>query len=116
MQNVIKRQMETRKALLRSTARVKDTPYTTLCHRDLHGNNIMIKKANAEEPIKVKILDFQEKGYGSFAFDVEEFLVQNYPLNDLRKNFKVFFEYYHSEFVNMLQLFNCPLNDYTHEK
>lgn len=66
--------------------------------------------------IKVKILDFQGYKYNSFAFDLLQFLFYNVRVEDLKMHFESFVEHYMSEFVNVLRIVNCPLDDYTNEK
>ena len=66
--------------------------------------------------IRVKILDFQNYSYGSFSFDLMQFLFANARIDDLKMHFKSFIDYYLLEFVNVMRLVNCPLDDYTNEK
>lgn len=108
--------MEYSKAFLRKNGRVQDSPYTTIYHRDLWVKNLLIKDALADEPVKVKILDFQNNGYETFGLDLSIFLFFSVEINELRLNFKEFFKYYHLEFVKVLELVNCPLDDYTYDK
>lgn len=114
MLNAIKKHMEIGKAFFRNNDRVQDTPYTTINHWDLWVKNFLIKKE--DESIKVKILDFAWFNYESFALDLTFFLFINVQDKDLRTNFKQFFDYYHSEFVNILRLVDYPLDEYTYEK
>lgn len=71
---------------------------------------------NTEQPIEVKILDFQSYDYESFAFDLIFFLLINARVEDLTTQFKTFIQYYHLEFQKTMQFINCPLDDYTYEK
>lgn len=103
------------KEFLRKTERTPDTPYTTFYHRDLWTKNFMIKRA-AGKSIDVKILDFQAYDYDSFALDLLHFILSNARIDDLKVYFKSFIENYLIEFVNTMQLVNCPLDDYTHDK
>lgn len=123
--------------------RVPDTPYTTFYHSDLWWKNIMTKKGavsniyfkfeiffgeihnfffisitgdDVNAPIQVKLIDFQSYFYGSFALDLIQFVFFNCRVDDLNTDFKVFINHYLLEFVKMLRLFNCPLDDYTNEK
>lgn len=64
----------------------------------------------------MKIVDFQAYDYNSFVFDLLQFLFLNVRIDDLKINFKSFIEYYSFEFVNVMRLVNCPLDDYTYEK
>lgn len=126
-----------------NTERIPDTPYTTFYHSDLWFKNIMLKKGSVSKinsinleyilmnsiifsisitgdgpnaPVEVKIVDFQSYYYGSFALDLIQFVLINGRVDDLNTDFKTFIDHYHSEFVKMLRLFNCPLDDYTNEK
>lgn len=121
------------------TERAADTPYTTIVHRDLWTNNVMIKKGKctfhlvphmtlsflilliyindvADEPIRVKIYDFQLFFYESFVYDLIFFLFTSVRCDDLTKNFQRFINYYLAEFVKTMNLVNCPLDDYSYEK
>lgn len=69
-----------------------------------------------EKSVKVKILDFQEYKYNSFVSDLLHFLFYNARIDDLKAHFKSFVEHYISEFVNVMRIVNCPLEDYTNEK
>lgn len=64
----------------------------------------------------MKIFDFQGYDKNSFAFDLLQFLFFNVRVNDLKEHFTSFIEYYLSEFVNVMGIAHCPLNDYTNEK
>lgn len=70
----------------------------------------------ADEPIKIKIYDFQLYFYQSFVHDLIFFLLTSVRPDDLAKDFKLFIQCYHAEFVKTLKLVNCPLDDYTFEK
>lgn len=115
--------------------RANDTPYTTVVHRDLWINYVMIKKGilktalkhyylhrvffltnNMDGPIKIKIYNSQLYFYQSFMHDLIFFLFTSVCSNDLAKDFKLFIRCYHAEFVKTLKLVNCPLDDYTYEK
>ncbi|XP_055309442.1 uncharacterized protein LOC129573174 [Sitodiplosis mosellana] len=101
----------------RDTTRTADTPYTTIVHRDLWTNNIMIKKDDIDvSVIKVKIYDFQLYFYQTFVCDLIFFLLTSVRSNDLTKHFKLFIRQYHLEFVNTMKLVNCPCDDYTFDK
>ncbi|XP_055317996.1 uncharacterized protein LOC129576655 [Sitodiplosis mosellana] len=118
-QNTIKTQLNNSKEYLRnrSISSAPDTPYTTFYHRDLWVKNIMIKKGgHSKQSIQVKILDFQAYDYDSFAFDLTFFVFYNAQIEDLQMNFKLFIEYYHSEFFNTMRLVDCSIDDYTYEK
>lgn len=66
--------------------------------------------------ILVKILDFQEYRYESFANDLISFLLLCARFDDLTTNFISFIEFYHLEFTNMLKSVHLPLEDYTYDK
>lgn len=74
------------------------------------------KLSDNSAPIEVKILDFQAYDYESFALDLAFFIAFNARHNELNTNFKSFVEYYHLEFVKVMQYVNCPLEDYTYDK
>lgn len=61
-------------------------------------------------------MDFQAYNYDSFALDLLHFLLINARVDDLKTDFAAFIEYYLLEFKNVMQLVNCPLDDYTHAK
>lgn len=95
-----------------------DTPFTTITHHDLWITNFMIKKDGTGEntEIQAKILDFETCEYESFAHDLIYFLMMCVHVDDLKTNFKLFIEYYHSEFTKTLKMLNVPLDDYTYDK
>lgn len=70
----------------------------------------------AVEPIKVKIYDFQLYFYETFVCDLIFFLFTSVRCDELTKNFKLFINHYHSEFVKTMKSVNCPLDDYTYVK
>ncbi|XP_031638778.1 uncharacterized protein LOC116350921 [Contarinia nasturtii] len=86
-----------------------DTPYTTVFHNDLHINNVMVRKDN--NSVKVKIYDFQFYAYDSFVFELSYFLFISVRSIDLKANFKLFVDYYISEFQKMMKLVKYPLDD-----
>lgn len=65
---------------------------------------------------KVKFCDYQLVSYGSFVHDLIFFLFTSVNSLDRKLYIEHFFEHYHSHFYNTLQLFHCPLDDYTYEK
>lgn len=50
-------------------------PYNTVVHSDFWSNNIMVTKPLENDPVKVKILDFQACQYSSFVRDVTFFML-----------------------------------------
>lgn len=64
----------------------------------------------------MKLLDFQGYKYNSFAFDLLQFLFYNVRIDDLKMHFKSFVEHYISEFVHVMRIVQCPLDDYTDDK
>lgn len=142
MRTAFEFQLEIGKEFFENNERSSDTPYATFRHNDVWIKNFMIKRGiaiykchkvarleiaghiiirilfadEAEKPIKVKILDFQLYSYDSFAMDLLQFLFFTVRIDDLRMHFKSFVEYYLVEFVNVLRIVNCPLDDYTNEK
>lgn len=78
--------------------------------------HIITTDNNADEPIKIKIYDFQLYFYQSFVHDLIFFLCTSVRRNDLVNDFLLFIHCYHAEFVKTLKLVNCSLDDYTFEK
>lgn len=134
--DVIKRQLKICFDFARDTNRAADTPYTTVVHRDLWINNVMIKRGNSTRsiqrththklfssdssdpnaPLKVKLYDFQLYFYQSFVSDLIFFLFTSVRLTDLVTNFKSLIDCYYAEFIKTLGLVHCPLDDYSFEK
>lgn len=63
------------------------------------------------EEIQVKIWDFQEYRYESFANDLISFLLLCARFDDLKTNFISFIEFYYLEFTNPLKSVHLPLED-----
>lgn len=77
---------------------------------------LIYKNDVADEPIRVKIYDFQLYFYESFVCDLIFFLFTSVRCDDLTKNFQRFINHYLAEFVKTMNLVNCPLDDYSDEK
>lgn len=80
----------------------------------MDGNIFII--AGENEPIKVKLYDFENYSHLSFAKNLILLLFTSPQCNDVAKNFKMYIEAHNIEFINILQEVNCPLYDYTPEK
>lgn len=77
---------------------------------------VRISDSIANNCTQIKIYDFQLYCLGSFAHDLVLFLFTSINPRDLSKNFNLFIKHYHQEFVKMMKLANCPLDDYTLDK
>lgn len=78
--------------------------------------HIFYSDDTTDKLVNTKFYDFQLYFYDSFAHDLIFFLLTSVHSNDLRKDFKLFIEHYHVEFIKTLQFVSCPLDDYTFEK
>lgn len=67
----------------------------------------------ANECIRIKIYDFQLYSYQSFAFDLMLFLFSSVRSIDLAKNFHMFINRYHKEFVETMESVGFMSNEYS---
>lgn len=135
----IEKQLKTCFKFTKDTRRADDTPFTTIAHRDLWINNIMIKKSMNKKKrqtnpltisiviviifaflddteVEAKIYDFQLYFYQTFVCDLILFLFTSVCCADLAKKFETFIHVYHTEFTKTMKLVNCPLDDYSYDK
>lgn len=128
--------------MLNKTFSQTDTPYTTLCHRDVKTANFMLKRGKSNvnlshfiqyrrlklkkyffqlgevsnDETKVKIIDFQQMFYDSFVVDLIPFFYLSICQPNIDANFKEFVNYYHSEFLKTIKKYEYSSDDYTLEK
>ncbi|VEN61960.1 unnamed protein product [Callosobruchus maculatus] len=86
-------------------------PISTLVHKDMWINNIMLRTRDRE----VKIVDFQNYSYDTPATDLIFFLCGSVGLEVLEKHFDELLRYYHENFVDTLKKLNCDTTPFTYE-
>nr|CAH7720366.1 unnamed protein product [Callosobruchus chinensis] len=86
-------------------------PISTLVHKDMWVNNIMLRTSDQE----VKIVDFQVYTYDTPATDLIFFLCGSVSLDVLEKHFDELLRYYHDNFVDTLKKLNCDTVPFTYE-
>lgn len=89
-------------------------PFATVIHNDCWVNNTMVK-FDGTEPVKNKIVDFQECAYASPAKDLVFFLFSSVKNQVLEKHYQELVEWYYQAFVSMLKQLGCDLRLFSFE-
>nr|CAI5861547.1 unnamed protein product [Callosobruchus analis] len=86
-------------------------PISTLVHKDMWLNNIMLRTTDQE----VKIVDFQVYSYDTPVTDVIFFLSGSVSIDVLKKHFDELLRYYYDNFVDTLKKLDCDTAAFTYE-
>ncbi|XP_001648767.2 uncharacterized protein LOC5564425 [Aedes aegypti] len=78
--------------------RLNDQDFTVLNHGDLWMNNVMFSDSD------LLLIDFQIAFYGSFTFDVLEFIFCTVKVDDIIHKFDDLIEFYHQELRTAFQI------------
>ncbi|KAG5870714.1 hypothetical protein JTB14_020726 [Gonioctena quinquepunctata] len=89
-------------------------PFSTLVHRDLWVNNIMIRFENGKV-VDVKLVDFQGYSYESPAIDLFFFLVTSVEKETLKNHFDDLLKCYHGAFIETLNLLKCDASPFSYD-
>ncbi|KAG5870713.1 hypothetical protein JTB14_020725 [Gonioctena quinquepunctata] len=89
-------------------------PFSTLVHRDLWVNNIMVRFENGEA-VDSNLVDFQYYSYDSPATDLFFFLCTSVEKETLENNFDDLLKYYHKIFCDTLKSLKCDTDPFSYE-
>lgn len=92
---------------------VKEDLFNSISHNDFWVNNMMIQYDGNQEPISVKILDFQLTKFAPIALDLLFFLFTSINYDLLRDSFDDLIKEYYAEFIRVLKLHSCPVEEFS---
>jgi Ecdysteroid kinase-like family len=100
---------------LMETFRSDEQPFSVILHGDYNRNNVLFKYEQPdgfENPIDMKMIDFQEIRYGSPALDLSFFMFMNIH-QDLRPKVweKLLKCYHETMFQSLVSVVGCDAND-----
>ncbi|XP_055376447.1 uncharacterized protein LOC129608768 [Condylostylus longicornis] len=99
-----------------NTNECEDSLFTTIAHYDFWVNNMMFLYDKDENPVKIKILDFQIAQYESLAHDVIFFIFTSVKSELIQEQYDHFLKVYYDEFTKCLLLLGCDTSGYSFEK
>lgn len=92
-----------------------DPVFNTIIHGDYNRNNVMFKYASAEgfeDPIGLKMFDFQWIKYASPVLDLSFYLYMNLDPAILESSWSTILKFYHETLISSLaKLLKCNTND-----
>ncbi|CAH2008422.1 unnamed protein product [Acanthoscelides obtectus] len=89
-------------------------PFSTIVHKDIWVNNIMVKFC--ESDVNIKLVDFQFYSYDSPVDDLMFFLMTSVPLDLLKSHLDDFLQCYHKCFIQVLEELKCSTVGFGYDK
>lgn len=93
----------------------KDESFSVILHGDYNRNNVLFqyeKEEGFENPIRVKMFDFQQVRYASPALDLSFFMFMNMTTSLRNKIWDKLLQFYHKTLISSLKSYlNCADDD-----
>lgn len=91
-----------------------DDVFNSICHNDFWVNNIMIKyEGSPEKPTSLKIFDFQLTKFAPVTLDLIFFLFTSLNYDLLHNSFDELVKEYYDEFIRILKVHSCSVEEFS---
>ncbi|CAO1439173.1 unnamed protein product [Diamesa serratosioi] len=104
---------------------LKQDEFSVILHGDYNRNNVLFEyptKDGFEDPLNIKMIDFQEVRYASATIDLSFFMYMNIPPTLRTAVWSSLLEHYHESLISsLMDILKCSKNDeslnpYSYEK